>query len=55
MVRCDYCDKNEAVFTMEVEWIDGVKEHSDRVCSGCFIYWFTETPEDIKEMFIKKK
>lgn len=54
MVLCEYCGENEAEFSIKVISPDGSVEESDIVCGGCVATWFTESPEDVKSMEVKK-
>ena len=54
MVKCEYCGENEAVFKIEVESPDGTIEHGDKTCANCIATWFTETPEDVQKLYVRR-
>ena len=54
MVMCEYCGENEAVFSIKVNSPNGDYEESNEVCPNCVAIWFTETPEEVQNMVVKR-
>ena len=52
MATCYFCGENEAVFSIEVNCIDGSVQGSDLVCPSCVATWYTETPDDVERMSV---
>ena len=52
MVKCEYCDEDEAEFKFEVITPQGNVEKSELACPQCVGTWFMETPEDVSKMTI---
>ena len=50
--KCEYCGEQEAVFSIKVNSPNGDVEESNLVCPLCVANWFSETPEDVKNMMI---
>lgn len=51
---CEYCGEEDAIFSIEVICTDGSLQSSELICPKCIANWYTETPEDVRTMLVKR-